>query len=593
MTYKNRSNKKNPTDRLPPLLIIGAVAILFPIFLFTTLQNIRRQQENSERLLLEKGAALIRSFEAGTRVGMRGKGWGSGNLQRLLSETAKQQDIAYLVVTDDTGTIMAHSDLQQTGTVFDRELDFQQVSSSPALRWRIIKRDAQRVFEVYKQFVPSDNRGGYGFGRMMFGRGRHFEREGEMTKEPNPQAIFIGLKMDSLDEAGRADIQNMVLTGLILFLAGSAGIVLLFLFQNYRSAQSSLSQVRAFSDNLVKNIPIGLIALDSQKRISAINQVAEDILEISAESSTGKQAADIIPSDLQKRFDDIIAENRVVEEEIDCRVQSGKTIPLEISGSVIEEKDRGQIGYVLLLKDLREVRALRKEIARSQRLASLGKLAGGIAHEIRNPLSSIKGFATYFKERYRDVPQDQRTADIMINEVERLDRVVGQLLELARPVKIVTQQTNVGRFIEDSLKLIEQKAKDKKIQTRADIPPEIREMNLDRDKINQVLLNLYLNALESMENGGRLTVKLADSKNKNQLEISVSDTGSGISAENLPRIFDPYFTTRSTGTGLGLAIVHNIIEAHNGTITATSQPGEGSDFTLVLPDTKKEKTDGE
>ncbi len=256
----------------------------------------------------------------------------------------------------------------------------------------------------------------------------------------------------------------------------------------------------------------------------------------------------------------------------------------------MEEKDREQIGYVLLLKDLREVRALRKEIARSQRLASLGKLAGGIAHEIRNPLSSIKGFATYFKERYKNVPQDQQTADIMINEVERLDRVVSQLLELARPVKIITQLTQIGQFIQDSLKLIEQKAKEKNIEIEAIIPSEMKEMNLDQDKINQVLLNLYLNALDSMKNGGRLVVSLINRQDR--LEIVISDTGVGISAEDLPRIFDPYFTTRSTGTGLGLAIVHNIIEAHSGTIIANSQPGEGSHFTLVLPEIKKE-CDGE
>jgi len=250
---------------------------------------------------------------------------------------------------------------------------------------------------------------------------------------------------------------------------------------------------------------------------------------------------------------------------------------------LLHDEDQTFLGHVLLFKDLSEVQALRREIARNQRLASIGRLAAGVAHEIRNPLSSIKGFATYFKERYRENKEDQQTADIMIQEVERLNRVVGQLLEFARPINISRKSTSIAAIIEDSLRLVEREAfrKNIKIETRFSSP--VNEIFIDPDRINQILLNLYLNAIEAMENGGRLSVVLLLDEDKKWIKIRVKDTGAGIKKEELAHIFDPYFTTKPSGTGLGLAIVHNIINAHDGKMKVESSPEKGTAVTLFLP----------
>ena len=246
--------------------------------------------------------------------------------------------------------------------------------------------------------------------------------------------------------------------------------------------------------------------------------------------------------------------------------------------------ERGEpLGSILLFRDLTELRALRDEMARNQRLATVGRLAAGVAHEIRNPLSSIKGFATYFRERYRDTPADAQTATIMIQEVDRLNRVVGQLLEFSRPIGILPRPVRVAQLVADSLRMIEAQAAGKgiAIETACDVPGE--DATLDADRLNQVLLNLYLNAVEAMENGGTLGVRVAADPAAHALEIRVSDTGCGIRPEDLPQIFEPYFTTRPGGTGLGLAIAHNIVGAMGGTIAVASRPGSGSTFTLRLP----------
>jgi len=225
---------------------------------------------------------------------------------------------------------------------------------------------------------------------------------------------------------------------------------------------------------------------------------------------------------------------------------------------------------------------LKKEIAISQRLASLGNLAAGIAHEIRNPLSSIKGFATFFKERYRDRPEDKKTADIMIQEVDRLNRVISQLLEFARPMDINKQRVSIHMVIQDTLKMIEGQAKEKEIIIHADLSPDVGEVFIDSDKITQVFLNLYLNAIEATQRGGALSVILSP-QNERTIRIDISDTGRGIDPNELAHVFDPYFTTRPTGTGLGLAIVHKIIEAHDGEIRVDSVKGKGTTLSIFLP----------
>jgi two-component system sensor histidine kinase HydH len=268
---------------------------------------------------------------------------------------------------------------------------------------------------------------------------------------------------------------------------------------------------------------------------------------------------------------------------MDCPAKDGKVIPLDVSATSLKEKNGTLIGYMILFKDLTEIKALKKEVERSERLASIGRLAAGIAHEIRNPLSSIKGFATYFRERYSDVPEDQKTAEIMVQEVERLNRVIGQLLEFARPMDLKKKPTSLQVLVQHSLKMIEGDANRGNIKLNMNIAPDLKEVLLDPDKMTQVFLNLYLNAIEAMVDGGTLSVELRRDANTKNIRIIISDTGVGITQENLACIFDPYFTTKSSGTGLGLAIVHNIIEAHEGEIKVQSRTGEGTRISILLP----------
>ncbi len=567
---------------MPPWLFIGAVVVLFPIFAFMTIQNINRQNRNSTRLLLEKGAALIRSFEAGTRTGL-GMSWNEFQLQKLLTETAQQSDIRYLLVTDVNGTVLAHDNPRYIGQNHGRGLNLNKISHLKTVQWRIVRNpDGKKLFEVFSKFSPVEGGPDMVPGRMMmhmwFQRGMN-ER---IDIPPSSPIIFVGLDMTSIDDAIRTDTRHAVIMGIILLLVGFAGIALLFLAQSYRVTKMSLSRIKAFSDNLVANMPIGLVALDDNQRITSLNNVAGSVLKLLPDEVIGENAEKVLPAELWHLLKNLNVEKGVVEKEIDCTVQKGEVIPLEVSATLLNDEDGTFLGYVVLFKDLSEVRSLRKEIARSQRLASVGRLAAGVSHEIRNPLSSIKGFATYFKERYYDVPENQQISNLMIQEVDRLNRVVSQLHEFARPITVSKKSIQIKAFLKDSLKLVERQASEANISIRTDFDLEKDEILFDSDRINQVLLNLYLNAIESMDNGGSLTVTLAKNSKKNGIEIKVSDTGTGITENDLSHIFDPYFTTKASGTGLGLAIAHNIMESHGGEITIESRLGQGTGVTIFL-----------
>jgi two-component system sensor histidine kinase HydH len=555
---------------MSPWIIIGALAILVPIFIAITLININKQKEYTTRLLIEKGAALIRSFEAGARTGM-GMQWSGFQLQKLLIETAQQPDIDHLILTDVRGTILADSDPSMIGESYGKDLDLSLIARSKNVQWRQAPNpDGADTFEVFRRFSPTDE---------PF---QGFQADSNISGESPEFIIFVGMDMGSVIAAREQDTRNTVWMAVIFLLIGCSGVISLFLAQGYRLAKTSLSRRKAFSDGLVENMPMGLVAINSRGEIIAFNQTAESITGHVFRDVIGKKADDILPTPCVTLLQNLKTEKKSIEKEIDCPVQGGKIVPLEVIAATLEEENGEFLGYVILIRDITEIQHLKKEIAISQRLASLGNLAAGIAHEIRNPLSSIKGFATFFKERYRDRPEDKKTADIMIQEVDRLNRVISQLLEFARPMDINKQRVSIHMIIQDTLKMIEGQAKENEIIIHADLSPDVGDVFIDPDKITQVFLNLYLNAIEATQRGGTLSVSLSP-QNERTIRIDISDTGRGIDPNELAHVFDQYFTTRPTGTGLGLAIVHKIIEAHDGEIRVDSVKGKGTTLSIFLP----------
>ena len=230
----------------------------------------------------------------------------------------------------------------------------------------------------------------------------------------------------------------------------------------------------------------------------------------------------------------------------------------------------------------RSRKQLQEATARKENLLALGHLAAGVAHEIRNPLSSIKGLARYFAERTPADVEAHQLALVMAREADRLNRVVSELLELVRPAHLKYQSVDLNEVITHSLQLVSQDAASRAISLKFIAQPALCRIQADPDRLKQVLLNLYLNAIHAIGRDGVITVAVRECGD-GRVKVSVADSGKGMTAEQLQAIFTPYFTTKADGTGLGLAVVQNIVEQHGGTIDAESTPGKGALFTLYLP----------
>lgn len=240
------------------------------------------------------------------------------------------------------------------------------------------------------------------------------------------------------------------------------------------------------------------------------------------------------------------------------------------------------------------VLVLEEEVRRKEKLAAVGNLAAGVAHEIRNPLSSIKGYATYFGMRFPEGSDDRKAATVMVKEVDRLNRVITELIGLSRPTDVNIRPTRMDDMLDHVTSLISRDAENRGVKILIRLPNKVPEALADPDRLGQALLNLCLNALDAMPDGGLLT--LAISSTSDRVCLLVKDNGTGISQENLAHIFDPYFTTKAKGTGIGLATVHKIVEALKGEISVNSRqatdkhPGE-TIFRIWLPRVKEKTPD--
>ena len=589
--------KKKRFPLISPLLFVGILLILLPIFTFMTMDRLKKQKEFSTQRLMGKGISLIRTFEAGTRTGFFTMGWGARRIQTMLFETSLQPEIVYMMIISKDGRILAHSDASRVGNIFHAMPAISNINQDISEfnhRKRQLK-DQTQVFEVFKRFAPvrANFKGRHMQMRGMLLHGdktrsskRKFESQTKEWCQPYLQSqdgnmpekaqhyIFAGLSMAKEKIARERLLKHTIWRGFFFFALGCVGFIALFAFQGYRSARESLTRVKAFSDNVIENMPSGLISINLDHEITSMNKTAKDILGEDLTNSVPRLIALIKKQEISKE---------IIQQEIDLVVDRNKTIGLDITASPIKDSENQITGFLFLFKDLTQIKELKKQVETNRRLAAIGKLAAGVAHEIRNPLSSVKGFATYFGKRYEENSSDRQTADIMVKEVERINRSITQLLEFAKPMSVDKKSVDINVMIEHSLKLVHHDIVQKKIQTKVDINLETPLIYTDGDRMNQVLLNLYINAIQAMEEGGKLGIRVQEKEQQGVIEIMIKDNGSGIGKETLNLIFDPYFTTRPTGTGLGLSIVHTIIENLGGSIKVQSTEGEGSCFIINLP----------
>lgn len=580
-----------------PWIILGSTFILLVVVIVLAIQNTSREKQSMTKILRAKGAALIRAVEAGARTGMMGMMWGGQQIQRLLEETGRLPDVKYVAVVDEKGNVVAHSDPSKVNTPF-RSGPQKLVHLGPDLQenWELVDLGENgRVFEVHRHFRPLFRRPGHESGHMrgmMHGRGRSPVSPDDWFMPDKRQQLLIvaGLDVTPFEQAIQEDIRTTIIMSVILLLLGFGGFVSLFWMNSYHAAKKTLQDTSAFADEVVAHLPVGLIATDRDGNITFFNDAAERITGLSAAAAANKRPDALLPAQLCGLIQVTQDGKAISEKEMECTFSSGRMVPLSVGATRILNAVGELVGHVLILRDLGEVHRLQDEIRRQEKLAAIGGLAAGVAHEIRNPLSSIKGLATFFGEQFEDGSEAKDAAGVMVNEVDRLNRVITELLDFSKPTDLKRRTTDVEPLLTRSLRLIQQDTLNRGIKVDVDIDENLCRVHVDSDRLTQCLLNLYLNAIQAMPEGGTMSLRCTADAQHHVL-IRIEDTGIGIAADDLSKIFNPYFSTKGKGTGLGLAIVHKIVEAHSGRIKVESVPGKGSTFILQIPCHSKNATE--
>ena len=359
----------------------------------------------------------------------------------------------------------------------------------------------------------------------------------------------------------------------------------------YTEAENS----RIYNDILLYSLVNGVVAISNEKTITVCNKEARRLLNATDMALVGKPLTELPPeivSILNKTIDESIGV-RDLEMTLDIfENDDGRESRVRASSSSFKSQDGETIGALLILHDVTEMKKLEKQIRQNDRLASIGTLSAGMAHEIKNPLVSIKTFAQLLPDRYQDEEFRDTFSSIMEGEISRIDTIVNQLLSFARPSKPCLTPMPLHFVIERTLMLVSQQLKQNNVHCETDFTIDNDTIMGDANQLEQVFLNLVLNANESMPDGGKLTIKTQriDHANKwtpeelvqSKIRILIIDSGEGIPPEKQSHIFDPFFTTKSTGTGLGLSVSHGILEEHDCEILVESEVGKGTTFHLTF-----------
>jgi two-component system sensor histidine kinase HydH len=614
MNMKDRLFKKTRLMFVSPWLLAAAIGLLSLIIIIFAANNIKREKAMLSEGLFRKGEAIIRFVEAGMRASVMTSMMGgmiglnapdvegvAAQTQRLIEQAIESPDIHYIAIIDVSGKVLVHSDSLKIGNTINRDINIL-VKADTGGAFHIIEQPflSQKFFEVLSPFRPFRNRGGVKRLQEQFmqqsrpntdlspqtdtlaGSGH----QSSLGSDTHPQFILVGLDMTELEDTIKRYRFQMIFMSITLLLVGLGGWISLMAAQGYSISQETLKRMRAFTGILISKLPVGIIATDHENKIRTFNSTAAAMTGLSLEKVQDGEPEAVLSSKVSRFFP--LHENSDEITDRDVRLAGGDNVhySLHLISLPVYNQDSSFMGRVLLMYDLSELKRLEKEIQRHDRLVALGKMAAGVAHEVRNPLSSIKGFATLLGSKFKEGSQEHEAADLMVYEAERLNRSITELLNYARPTTLNKEQINLGDLVASSLKLIGSDAQALGVKTSLEIDPDISDIDIDRDKINQVLLNLYLNGLQAMEGSDlkkELKVSVRSDASVGAVIIEVQDNGKGIPQENIDKVLDPYFTTKPEGTGLGLALAYKIIDEHNGTIRFKSAKGKGTTVSVTIP----------
>jgi PAS domain S-box-containing protein len=385
---------------------------------------------------------------------------------------------------------------------------------------------------------------------------------------------------------------DLIVVTLLVFLVSAIGIAAVITFLHYDSTKRTLEEVKGLARNILESIPTGVLTVNPNGVITVINPTAEAVLK--------RSAADL----LGNSYETVFAEGETIRAVLEGALRhhqhvSQKDLPYEsqdrtphtirVSTAELTGDDAEPAGVILQAQDVTDWLALEQRVRVADKLAALHTLSAGVAHELRNPLSAMDLNLHLLEEELREsasLPeQGARYLHVLNAECHRLSVILDNFMKFARPGSVGLHEVNISALIEHIMALMQFEAEERRIRLEQSVEEPLPSVLGDETAISQVLVNIVVNAFHAMPNGGlcRVAAEARHANGTGWLIVSVKDTGIGIKKEELARVFEPFYTTKSSGTGLGLAIAYRIMEDHGGTIQVSSTPGIGTTAVLTFP----------
>jgi len=399
--------------------------------------------------------------------------------------------------------------------------------------------------------------------------------------------LVIGINLEGyynrLDQTRKRIILNYsIIMALVLF-----GIYVIFKLQENYIVKKTLNEMKVYTSKLLETMDNAVISVDNKGNIKTFNRKSEEIFNKKKEEVLNKDCQEVLNLKIlgESIFKKCLLEKKNISQEIILEEKGLKKKILDLNTSFLADESGEITGVVAVIRDVTEIKDLNEEVARHKRLAALGKLSAGIAHEIRNPLSSIRGLAQFVYNSFSKTDERKEDLNAIIQEVDRLNKLVVQVLDFAKLQKPNLTHFSLNDLIGKITELFKLEIKDKQIKFSPELSPDISKIQADEDQVRQILMNVIINAIQAIPKKGEIKIKTEKTllKGEPAIKLIVEDSGIGIPEKDFTQIFDPFFSTKDEGSGLGLSIVYKLVEAHQGEIKVESKEGEGTKFVIFLP----------
>lgn len=607
--------------RLQTRMIVSILSLLALLMLITTYMGIQRERRGIFDQMRQDGVALAKSYALSAENAMLLRN--PAGLGRVTGEASRTAGIKYMKIVDQRGVIMGHTDVAMIGRQDDDPLcnlalltPITAVEKGKRPLTEVARaKNGEDIFRVVVPLVILDRvQGALEIGLDMAGIT-------EAVRRTNTQSLIIALSAfcfggfyiwffsRSLTRPVKRLVEaaQRVAAGDLTHETDAAGrdeIGRLAAAFNHMTRElkaytddlkrtnaqleadaATIQRLRRYTENILASIRPGVLTTDIEGRITTINRAGAEILGLAGDAP-GRLLDEVLSAENPLRI--LLAESLASGEfchgrEMSLSTSDGREICLLVNTAPLNDQDSRLVGLAATFEDITEIRYLQRLVTEAEKLAAMGQLAVGVAHEVRNPLGAIKTGAQFLEARFAADEPRRKLTQLMIREIDRLNQLVERLLDFARPAPSNMQYEDVNELIERSLALALLKEGDGRLEIVRSYAPDPPRLLVDAKRLHQAFLNVMLNAIDAMPGGGRLTITTALETNKKWFRVEFSDTGEGIAPERLKKIFNPFFSTRRQGTGLGLAIVQQILTEHGGEATVRSTVGEGTTLILRLP----------